>query len=1041
MLTYKTIGMSDPKGKPRVYFTCHPEDFAGTFETLSEDILRCADCAVWYNDAPEDEGTVVPEQDLTQMQLFVMPVTTRLLFTPNAALSRDFPFAIKNTIPVLPILMEDDPVIVEAFNTRCGHLQAISRARRNLTEIPYEEKLKRYLQALLISDEMAQKVRDAFDAYIFLSYRKKDRAKAQELMRLIHRDSSCESVAIWYDEFLRPSENFDQSIQRMLEDSDVFTLLVTHNLVKEDNYVLREEYPKAKELEKPVLAVNADKTPAEAVEGAFGEALACVGMEEEEKLHKELREKLREKLSRAARETEGTPPEHKYLMGLAYLGGIDVEVDHERAVRLIQSAAEAGLPEAMERLVTMYRKGEAVERDYQAAIQWQEKLVDVRRAEYQEEKSVEKLLILSSAFQNLGDYNQEVGKLPEAKKIFNELRTILEEQQTASQSVDIDLALAACYDGLGESEELLDRAEAAREYYLKAFELRKTILSKDEKSEIYWALSASNTHLGDIEEALGRTDSASQYFEQAVEFASILAHNDNSSNSLLRLASHHINLANNERKRWLFEDAQKNYCKSIEIIEAIVETKSSLHLRELLAECYIGLGKTEELDDDKLARDYFQKAIDILDSSGMSPTFDAYRVLSEACFYMARIGQDNSEKRKNCLRAIELFEKLVSATRLNVDCANLAACYSLLGDLEKDNGTTESAYHCYSKSLEMLTTLAEEASDIHTRRMRASAYRKLGSASIELSNYDEALKCLKECIHILETLATELDGVDKLDVQLKLHTVYGEIAEVNKHLGCFEQGEEYKKANEEVFETMITNLEKDPDDNIEELYEQAARYEELGRIEDGKQRPHSAKDYFLKANALLESLVRRTKSAKAQRKLAKNLEGLGLLEAYYGDLDNALVYYKKSLAIFESLAKKANAIEAKADLSSIYAQIGLTEGARNELKQAWKCCHKALKISKTLIRQTKQTEIIELHAKNYCMIGMVEAYLGRLRRARKNYLQSLRFRKMCLGESVTAKLAFAECLNKLGEVERKLGNEQAAQEYARKAAEIRARFS
>ena len=175
--------------------------------------------------------------------------------------------------------------------------------------------------------------------------------------------------------------------------------------------------------------------------------------------------------------------------------------------------------------------------------------------------------------------------------------------------------------------------------------------------------------------------------------------------------------------------------------------------------------------------------------------------------------------------------------------------------------------------------------------------------------------------------------------------------------------------------------------------------------------------------------------------MQKNLEGLGLLEAYYGDLDNALVYYKKSLAIFESLAKKANTIEAKADLSSIYAQIGLTKGARNEVKQAWKCCHKAPKISKTLIRQTKQIEVIELHAKNYCAVGIVETYLGRLRRARKNYLQSLRLRKMCLGESVTAKLAFAKCLDKLGGVEGKLGNAQAAQEYARKAAEIRARFS
>ena len=108
---------------------------------------------------------------------------------------------------------------------------------------------------MLISDETAQKVRDAFDAYIFLSYRRDDRAKAQELMRLFHKDSSCKSVAIWYDEFLRPGENFDQSIQRMLEDGDVFTLLVTHNMVKEDNYVLREEYPKAKELELSLIHI------------------------------------------------------------------------------------------------------------------------------------------------------------------------------------------------------------------------------------------------------------------------------------------------------------------------------------------------------------------------------------------------------------------------------------------------------------------------------------------------------------------------------------------------------------------------------------------------------------------------------------------------------------------------------------------------------------------------------------------------------------------------------------------------------------------
>ena len=42
-----------------------------------------------------------------------------------------------------------------------------------------KEKLKKSIELFLISDEKIQKIKEAFDAYIFLSYRKKDRAHAQ----------------------------------------------------------------------------------------------------------------------------------------------------------------------------------------------------------------------------------------------------------------------------------------------------------------------------------------------------------------------------------------------------------------------------------------------------------------------------------------------------------------------------------------------------------------------------------------------------------------------------------------------------------------------------------------------------------------------------------------------------------------------------------------------------------------------------------------------------------------------------------------------
>ena len=38
-LRYKTNGMGNPKGKPYVYFSCHPKDFDLAFPLVSEDIL------------------------------------------------------------------------------------------------------------------------------------------------------------------------------------------------------------------------------------------------------------------------------------------------------------------------------------------------------------------------------------------------------------------------------------------------------------------------------------------------------------------------------------------------------------------------------------------------------------------------------------------------------------------------------------------------------------------------------------------------------------------------------------------------------------------------------------------------------------------------------------------------------------------------------------------------------------------------------------------------------------------------------------------
>ena len=75
-------------------------------------------------------------------------------------------------------------------------------------------------------------------------------------MKLIHKNPQCRDIAIWYDEFLTPGESFNQEIEKALEKSELFTLLVTPNLINEENYIHSVEYPMAQSAKKQILPVE-----------------------------------------------------------------------------------------------------------------------------------------------------------------------------------------------------------------------------------------------------------------------------------------------------------------------------------------------------------------------------------------------------------------------------------------------------------------------------------------------------------------------------------------------------------------------------------------------------------------------------------------------------------------------------------------------------------------------------------------------------------------------------------------------------------------
>lgn len=370
-MLYITKNGTDPKGKPRVYFTCHPEDFDRYFEKIKADIFATHDCAIYYTEdmtSGFDEADL--ETDLGQMNLFVVPVTFRLLSQPNRAMDADIAYAKQEHIPILPFMMESGIDEFYSKPEKFGERQYLNPYSHDLTEIRYEEKLKKHLESTLISDEMIKRIQAAFDSYIFLSYRKKDRKHANELMKLIHKNPECRDIAIWYDEFLTPGESFADSIQKALENSKLFALLVTPNLLEEPdgkpNFVMAEEYPAARKAEKPILPAEMVQTDHAALAEKFRNIPDCADPRDEAAF----KERLLASIEKIATSANDDDPEHNFLIGLAYLEGIDVEVDRQRGIELITSAAEAELLEAMEKLYGIY----AATYDFNRAVEWAEKI-------------------------------------------------------------------------------------------------------------------------------------------------------------------------------------------------------------------------------------------------------------------------------------------------------------------------------------------------------------------------------------------------------------------------------------------------------------------------------------------------------------------------------------------------------------------------------------------------------------------------------------------------------------------------------------------
>lgn len=798
-LKYRTSGTSGAGLKRKVFCAYHPSD-ARLLEEVFRDLSAACECTLFYYEPgkePADNARL--EEDLASMNLFVLPVTSDFLFKPCFANSAAYTFAVKHAIPVLPILFESGLEFL--FNEKIGNLQCLSKVQEafDATAVPYREKLSNYLSQTLSADVDIKRCAAAFDASIFLSYRKKDRKYAQQLMEMIHKDKSCRNVAIWYDEFLIPGEDFNSSIRSELEESSIFVLVVTPHIVEGDNYVITTEYPMAALLNKSVLPFEMLPTDKEKLK-AF-----CPG------IRKALRTKSGWRIRKAilgSLKTLGITPrkntaERTFLMGLAYLKGLCVEKNSRVGFSMIARAAKAELPEAIRTLVFLYRNGEGTRQDLNAAILWQKRLLTGYIRNYENDGSRENALVMIPALFELAQLQTRNGNIPKAREVYEQLArfckdggprdeiyqrkyaamayeasavlwlkegeyleaqagcfeealALRQELEELEPTVDSRLALIAVHESMAECCEQIGSILGVKN---KVAAIKRLVAqlpeveAAAENYELITRIMLCNNRLGHLYNVIDMWDTSAPYIRKAISLAQQLCEISDTRESRRQLMLAYAN-EGDRNARCTVENrcgaAMNAYEKALEIGRQLWAEKETLELRLDLGELNKAAGHiVSRQESDEAALPYFEKALfHLREAHRLSPSRPNKQGLYRCCFDVSgvylRLG--DSQRALSLLKESEsLNMEVLDGFRYRAARNDLAQTLAALGDWHKSQWETEKALDCYKRSHALAKRLCAENKTLY----RMNAYSQI------LKKYIAAAKLAGD-FDLAETLKTEL---------------------------------------------------------------------------------------------------------------------------------------------------------------------------------------------------------------------------------------------------------------------------------------------
>ncbi|MGI6090902.1 MAG: hypothetical protein ACOYEL_05910 [Saccharofermentanales bacterium] len=845
MLQFLTRTGTLTRVMPRLYVSCHPDDFEQHFRTICSDVFAVQEnCAVFYEENPAgtyDENELFTL--LSEIQLIVVPVTRKLLGESSRALDVELPYALSHNITILPILAEADESgeLIDAFNKSSVFigLQFLNRFNRDPTALRYEDKLATFLSSVMVNEEEVQRIQDEFSSKIFLSYRKKDREHAQDLMRRIHKVDICRDTAIWYDEYLIPGESFDSNIMSALDESDVFVMSVTSSFEEPGNYVADHEYPNAVRKSKPLIAAEMkrfNQPSLDNLESLYpGINALMIDPDDMDRLGKTLRQRLIEEAGVDESVLLNDDGEHLYYIALAYKNGIRTETDAGRAADLFRMSANNGCYESYLRLIKMYRIGDGIPRNYNRALSVCEKALGVLLP--LEGSSLRTDNVLASVYEEEGHICADLQRNGDSAESYRSAYELRRRMHSMYEDAPLDnycesmISLASTYYGGGMSEEARFLAEQflsdtgllmedrisdgeAEADDIGILRIRTRIcnlmsavyLQLRMHSEVTKYAKLGVTVCEQIEAVTGTTEDLSRLADSYLEYADFLKIHD------LNEANAYIEKYNEIRARLdeYEEDRPKNISDAIDTFRIADNTLMRRAGGDALAA--------------ERARILYDDVLDICKS--LTDRSDRYSAIVLTAKVYGRFGDMEKTFKGSGQKAVEYFEKALAICRdaekeFRNDLQLMRVISEMLdqiGSIHLSINDLTNATQYFTDALEVDMRASKIQNDPNSGHNLAKSYMRCaeinsrrGHQPVANVNYKSALKILepladeRDDYRIIEDLALayfRLGMSDRLTTEQRLNYCSKASDAYNRLMGMTNSAEEYERAYKSVLDYM-----------------------------------------------------------------------------------------------------------------------------------------------------------------------------------------------------------------------------------------------